>query len=547
MLRTRHIVLWAMSTTTAVGAETEFAGRIQSDVRYLLDDVGAGAWYAPTGVSRGFERVESIVGGNLIAEGDGVIGFVDLQLVASSSRTNVGTLGELGERTRVDPVALEVNEAFLEVWDVGVAGLDLRIGHQLVQWGVGDQFNPTNNLNADDLEDPLQFGKQLPNTMVRADYALGPMWTLSGVVAPIFRAAMLPATSAIGVAFTDRMPVLEDDVRWQLQAEQALARDSLGYPTIVGSAEIIDPPDSLHGSSGMVRIGGTVGAQDIAFSWYSGRSDIPQPVANHTHLVARPLCHPTAPETCIDGYMVTESKLAFPRMHVAGLNVAGEVDALGWLGASPIGWRLEAALVQPERLNIAITNDELPIPGWTQPAGEYAYGLDGERPTVISDTPFAKWTLGLDYTVGKHVYVNTQWVHGLADEFGAGDFLQPDFVTRAGGGDWEIRRLRIGDYLVLGSDINLDGATLRLFSLFDVTGYQTETAADAFNRRTTSKHSPWSGDGFSAVLYPELMMRFGNGIAASIGTIQKFGKKHTKFGDPAAGGDLAFVRGSYEF
>ena len=135
----------------------------------------------------------------------------------------------------------------------------------------------------------------------------------------------------------------------------------------------------------------------------------------------------------------------------------------------------------------------------------------------------------------------------MTDEFGAGDFLQPDYVTRSGNGDWEIRRLRIGDYLVLGSDINLAGATLRLFSLFDLTGYQTEFAGDSNDVRKTTTHSAFSKDGFSAVLYPELLMRFGNGMSASVGTIQMFGKSHTKFGDPAAGGDLAFVRGSYEF
>ena len=40
-------------------------------------------------------------------------------------------------------------------------------------------------------------------------------------------------------------------------------------------------------------------------------------------------------------------------------------------------------------------------------------------PVVLPDTPFAKWSLGIDYSFGAHVYMNLQWVHGLADEFGA--------------------------------------------------------------------------------------------------------------------------------
>ena len=38
---------------------------------------------------------------------------------------------------------------------------------QVVQWGTADMFNPTNNLNAPDLEDPLMFGESVANEMVR--------------------------------------------------------------------------------------------------------------------------------------------------------------------------------------------------------------------------------------------------------------------------------------------------------------------------------------------------------------------------------------------
>ena len=34
----------------------------------------------------------------------------------------------------------------------------------------GSALNPTNNLNPDDLRDPLLFGKQAGNFMVKADY-----------------------------------------------------------------------------------------------------------------------------------------------------------------------------------------------------------------------------------------------------------------------------------------------------------------------------------------------------------------------------------------
>ena len=48
------------------------------------------------------------------------------------------------------------------LWDAGVSGLDLKVGHQVVQWGVGDQFNPTNTLNAENLEDPTNLAIASP-------------------------------------------------------------------------------------------------------------------------------------------------------------------------------------------------------------------------------------------------------------------------------------------------------------------------------------------------------------------------------------------------
>jgi hypothetical protein len=186
---------------------------------------------------------------------------------------------------------------------------------------------------------------------------------------------------------------------------------------------------------------------------------------------------------------------------------------------------------------------------------------------VIEDRPFAKWTLGLDATLSKAVYLNGQWVHGLPDEFGAGDFLSEGWVVRAGGVNstiegtvdcavvkqdgetcaWETLRYRIGDYAVLGADIKLGQTLIRLFGIMDMTGYATTEWSEAKGRRVMTKHSPFSDEGFSAVLYPELTQNLGDGLSASAGALFMFGEPHTKFGDPAAGGNLVFARGAYRF
>jgi len=533
-------LLALVSFPSASAAEIDAAGFFESDFRLRLEDVPAGAWHSPAGVNKGFERFDNTIGGRVSAfSGDWTV-TVEGEIRARA-QPSAQSLPELSSRQGVETLQWRLDEATLELWDAGIDGFDLKIGHQVVQWGVGDQFNPTNTLNAENLEDPTKFGEQLPNTMIRGDYALSPMWTLSGVFVPIFQPAALPESASIGMAFVDRMPVLENDVRRDLQAKLQLG-DELGYPTILHNTEVQMPRPTLGNASGMVRLGGAIGMTDVALSWYTGRTDMPVAVSNHTTLRNSPTCHPERTTDCIKGYLLTDADLAFPRMHVGGLNAAGELSALGGLG-----WRVEAALVLPQRTTIAITNEDLDMGGVVQPAGELDYGLSGERPEVVSSQPYAKWTVGLDYTIGPAVYVNAQWAHGMADEFGAGDFLQPDYVTRSGGADWEMRRLRQGDYLVLGADISLGRMVLRLFSITDLTGYVLEERGANSGDVSTSRFSPFSKRGFSGVVYPELMFDLGDGLDLSIGTVQLLGQTHTKFGDPAAGGDIAFTKANYTF
>ena len=125
-------------------------------------------------------------------------------------------------------------------------------------------------------------------------------------------------------------------VRHQLQAEQALARDSFGYPTIVSQTKVLEPANDL-------RYG-----PDASFGrgdWHAGSG----PVLVHGAFCPIPaaitfehenICHPENVNDCIKGYMMTGLR-SYPRMHVAGLNMAGEVNALGWAGGSPsVGvWR----------------------------------------------------------------------------------------------------------------------------------------------------------------------------------------------------------------
>jgi hypothetical protein len=47
------------------------------------------------------------------------------------------------------------------------------------------------------------------------------------------------------------------------------------------------------------------------------------------------------------------------------------------------------------------------------------------------------------------------------------------------------------------------------------------------------------------VVYPEVSYNFGNGLELSSGALLQFGKTYTKFGDPTAGGSVAFARARF--
>ena len=88
---------------------------------------------------------------------------------------------------------------------------------------------------------------------------------------------------------------------------------------------------------------------------------------------------------------------------------------------------------------------------------------------------------------------------------------------------------------------------LRLFSITDLTGYVMEERGGGTGGVSTTRFSPFSKRGLSGVLYPEVMFDLGDGLDLSVGTVQLFGEPHTKFGDAAAGGDIAFTKLYYAF
>jgi len=558
--------LW-LSVAVAATPEIDVGGSLATDVRYRPFALEVGSWYQDLTVDPGFSRNQNTLNTRARIRSGNVGATLDLDLVYMGFSETPTEVADLAVREVVDPFRFETHSAYVEARDLGLTGLDVRFGQQLVQFGVGDQFNPTNNLNADDMEDPLRFGDQLGNVMLRVDYSPRGNWTGTLAVVPVFKPALLPQHGALRYTTPTALPFDEAELRWRIQSEQALAHEALGYPTVIGSLTPVLPENDLSNVQVGVNVGGYVGLHDVGLSYYRGRLDFPVPTAVHTSLESGVQCNPDDPEECIDGLLVMDVIGTYPRVQILGLNASGELGLLNRLTPKilPIGYRAEAALHLPERQTLVITQDALDLGFIDYPEGEYDYRLDGEQPTSMSDQPYLKWTLGLDYTLGRHVYLNAQWVHGMPDEHGAGAFWQPDqWVVQDAGVDsdlvrtttcalegygdtcaWERSRPRIGDYLVLGTELVFGSTTFRFIGILDLIGQAEEHVVD-FDR-VRVRHGPLSKEGFSAAIFPELLHNFGNGLELGAGALVLIGTKESKFGDPALGGTQIFARGKYSF
>lgn len=578
-----HKALWLFGLGMAAPAmaqevqklKVDVGGHVQYDLRFRTSETQFGPWYQPYPELDGISRndLTGKVWANVRLGKFGLKSDID---VTFRAKPRVTSLNQLSDYGAVSPFWIQAHELYAYGYDLfGVPGLDLRVGQQKAMFGMADMFNPTNNVNPNNLEDPLMFGQQLGNLMVRLDYSPAWNWMFTGILVPIFKPGMVPASAVLGQS-VERFPFTNDQLRSNLITEAAFGEEAVGYPTVIRDISVDLPAFTAANMQYFFRVGASLGGQDIALSYYNGYSDIPQGSYNLVSQVDGEICEdPSQPEgegnECFNGLLPNDVIVQYPRMQVAGFNMAGEINPFGWIHKSfkPLGYRAEVAVVFPEERRLTIYQDDLDF-GIDQRDGEYEY--PGGDNIVVPSTPFAKWTLGLDYTFNRHVYLNAQWVHGFVDEFGAGDWINPGGTyTRAAGVvdeapyfeclniddfsfdgtqcAWEYTRPRIGDYLVLGLDIRFasERALLRVFGIFDMYGVDYTQYDESAGQRVTTHYNMFTAEGFSMSLFPSFAWNFGNGFTLEAGALAMIGKRWTKFGAPENGGTQIWTRSRWRF
>ncbi|PIE18404.1 MAG: hypothetical protein CSA66_04795 [Proteobacteria bacterium] len=403
----------------AARAEVDLAwrGQLSSDLRLSADD------------QLTFERSETTARAQLSAYlSDHVNAVGDVSFIfteASAPRTFSG----LTDRTLIDPYRWESDALFIELLDLGLDGLDVRLGRQALIWGAADRFHPVSNLNPLDLEDPILFGKVIANEMVTASYrpdlALGgeddgEPWldelSLQLAFVPWFKPAQLPQSA--GLAFTEtsvfyhrantaltrdlvaKIRVLERDVGWGFDFEPRVAL----------------PEAKLDNAMLGARLGARVLGVDLGLTYFRGFDDVPRV----TKIVA---------DTDRAPHIDIALQLEYPRVQVLGFDLATSLDFLDGVGL----WA-EVGLTLHDALYRVLTTG--------------AIGVDAVEAEHDAGS-FVKAVVGADYTPWPWLYLNVQYLHGFIDEFGARE---------------------LDDYLVAGGDIKLahDQVLIRFFNVFNL-------------------------------------------------------------------------------
>ncbi len=574
------VALAVLLAAPSVFAEIQlnWSGMIRTDIRFRVNDISVGKWYDRTDAGPGVSRNDNLFRLKLVADAGRFAGVAEVDFSYYGFALGLEGFEDIYRQEVIDAFRIEARAAYIQANNLLIDGLDLRIGQQVVAWGVGDQFNPTNVVNAPDLEDPLLFGEQLANVMVKLDYSPKGDLVFSALMVPVFRPALLPRTAPLGLSFAERLPFTNSALRYRVHTESwFVARQ--GFPTSVEGAQVITPDFSLENIQWAGRIAGNVLGQDLALMFYYGRSPIPQSFISVATLDSRARCNPIDPTDCIEGMVQSTTGLYFPRFWMLGFNATGELpNPLSLISKTikGIGYRIELGIFFPQAMSAAVIQQELDFGnGISLPSGEYPY--PNGRPNSVDSTPFPKWVVGLDYTFTSNVYLNIQWVHGLVNEFGAGGLFSDGVAVRAGGfvGDtlksgtcaikvtaaaggqsedfsdcvYELTRPRIGDYLVAGLDLKFldQKGLLRIFLLFDLVGVTEDRPGKLAGTRVKTHHGPFSEKGFSMVVFPELTYNFGKGFELSAGALLQFGNEWTVFGDPAAGGHQIWTRARFTY
>lgn len=373
-----------------------FSGYVQSDIRYDVENyrgLGDDGYKLSTNRNDLNLRLEVTPIEQLAAVVDARLryfGFLEVNQMVQTT-----------DRNKVDPFSVQLDQAYLAVKGVPFKWMDFKAGRMVLTWGSADMFNPTDNINAHDFSDPMDYARKVPNQMIGIDLYPTPWLTLNAVWIPVFKPSQLPASASFGFAVgRDRNGCLASTPAPPLSAANAeTLSKTFGAvdPCMLnfGDPEVrtVLPESSIENSQAAVRARLRLGDLDLGLSYYYGRFSFP---------VAYTAVAMTNPSTAMPGKVDVAyvAEVMYPRMQVAGIDFSYTAP-----------WMLDIGLVG----EVAVYFPEEVVFGMRAYQGS-------EKLLELSDVnvpgkPFVKAVVGLDYAFTKWLLVNGMYVYGFFDEF----------------------------------------------------------------------------------------------------------------------------------
>lgn len=304
-----------------------------------------------------------------VGPSEGMYLFASLDIRAYDF-SGVRSSTDMPDPERHYPTRITLWEAYVQLWDFIVDGLDLSVGRQRIQWGTADELNPTDLLNGYDFSDLVNFNDRIPTWAARAEYYVRDL-SLTAVWVPTTHAPILPAGP---------------------EATLFLGGGQVPDGARITSMDLqIDPP-SRRLDKGLVafKLGGNIAGADYSVSYVSGYDAMP---------FAKRVDLRSARDTANSGSYAALTTLGFTRARTLGADLATEVAGVGvWA---------EAALVLPRAEERLVTTT----------VGATTLS---QRQSALDGRAYIQSTLGLDYTFRGGWYANAQWAHGLSFERSTG-------------------------------------------------------------------------------------------------------------------------------
>ena len=211
---------------------------------------------------------------------------------------NITSTDQLYNPDETSPINLQFREGYVSLYGFLTKNLDVTIGRQRIAWGTGDKLNPTDNLNAYDLEDIWDFGRHFGSDAIRMTYYMND-FRIEGVYIPFFRPASLP----VGDWISALMPKPDLPPGMQIKSFS----DSLSMP-------VIDLSDSYTAA---LKFGGYLVGFDFSLSYVYNRDGLP--ITNYNIFI---------PVDTTGGISI-ESQAFYPRQHIFGADLAGAIGSVG--------------------------------------------------------------------------------------------------------------------------------------------------------------------------------------------------------------------------